>query len=126
MRKYTLLLLLAALLLPAVAHALDDSEALLEEAQTLRSDGDLDGAADLLDDTLEQLSPDDPFYQSLHLERHFHLRMARIRAQLAEDDVAGARQTHTEVRRFLRGHPQRSRFMSDVDRYDLVIRARER
>ncbi|MFV8833921.1 hypothetical protein ACNSTU_03070 [Aquisalimonas sp. APHAB1-3] len=126
MKKYTLLLLLAAMLLPAAAHAVDDSEALLEEAQALRSDGELDGAAALLEDALEQLNPNDPFYQSLRLERHFHLPMARIRAQLAEDDVAGARQTHTEVRRFLRGHPQRSRFMSDVDRYDLVIRARER
>ena len=126
MRKYTLLLLLTALLLPVVAHAQDDSEALLEEAQALRSDGDLDAAAAMLDDALERLSADDPFYQSLHLERHFHLRMAHIRRQLNEGDVAGARETHTQVRRFLRGHPQRSRFMSDVDRYDLVIRARER
>lgn len=126
MMKWTPLILLVFLTASSIAHGVDDGEAVLDEAGELRADGDLDAAAALLDEALETLAPEDPFYQTMHLKRHYHLPMAHIRAQLADGDVAGARETHTEVRRFLRGHPQRSRFMSDLDRYDLVIRSRER
>ena len=124
--KALAMLCVLLLMTPGWAMAEQDPSAILEEAQQLRSDGELEWAAELLDGTLDDLSPTHPLFQELHLERNYHWRMARIRQQLNEDDIEGARETHTEVERFLRGHPQRSRFISNVDRYDLVIRGRER
>ncbi len=122
------LALLFVLLLGASGGLLaaDDPADVLGEARELRGDGELEGAAELLDETLETLSPTDPVYQEMYLERNYHWRMAKMREQIRDDDVEGARETHTEVERFLRGHPQRSRFIDNVDRYDLVIRGRER
>lgn len=108
------------------ASAIEDADTIIEEARELRSDGELDAAAELLDEAMETIEPDHPRFQTMHLERNYHLRMARIRQQLNDGDIEGARATHTEVQQFLRGHPQRSRFMDSVDRYDLVIRGRER
>ncbi|MDN3518636.1 hypothetical protein QWY84_13530 [Aquisalimonas lutea] len=122
--RYCVLLLILAPLAAPLAQA-PEPDSILEQARELRNNHQLDRATELLDEALQRVDPTHPRHQALRLERYYHLRMARIREHLSNDNVEAARAVHDEVEQFLRGHPQRSRFMSNIDRYDLVIRGRE-